>query len=101
MRDLTPQYSRPDPRPQSAWADTTVGRYGRARCLPMAPSPALQRRDNAMHPAFILRGSAAALLAAGLLGCASKSTEPMVMTSATSHSSATSTTTVMAPLSRD
>ena len=50
---------------------------------------------------FILRGSAAALLAAGLIGCATKSTEPMVMTSATSHSSATSTTTVMAPLSRD
>ena len=54
-----------------------------------------------MTPAFFLRGSAVALLAAGLFGCATKSTEPMVMTSATSHSSATSTTTVMAPLSRE
>ena len=54
-----------------------------------------------MHSAFLLRGGAAALLAAALFGCASKSTEPMVMTSGTSHSSATSTTTVMAPLSRD
>ena len=54
-----------------------------------------------MTPAFFLRGSAVALVAAGLLGCATKSTEPMVMTAATSHSSATSTTTVMAPLSRE
>jgi len=51
---------------------------------------------------FILSGSAAALLAAGLLGCASKPVEPpMVMTSATSSSTATSTTTVANPLSRD
>ena len=51
---------------------------------------------------FLLRGSAVALLAAGLLGCASQPAEPpMMMTTATSSSTATSTTTVMAPLSRD
>ena len=51
---------------------------------------------------FILSGSAAALLAAGLLGCASSPVEPpMVMTSATSSSTATSTTTTANPLSRD
>ena len=53
-----------------------------------------------MPTPLILRGSAVALLAAGLLGCATKH-EPMVMTMATSRSTATSTTTVMAPLSRD
>ena len=53
------------------------------------------------HP-FMLRGSAVALLAAGLLGCASKPAEPpMVMTSSTSSSTATSTTTVVDPLPRD
>ena len=51
---------------------------------------------------FMLRGSALALLTAGLLGCVSKPVEPpMVMTTATSSSTATSTTTVMAPLSRE
>ena len=55
-----------------------------------------------MHTQIMLRGSAVALLAAGLLGCASKPVEPpMVMTTATSSSTATSTTTVMAPLSRE
>ena len=65
-----------------------------------------------MHSQFMLRGSAVALLAAGLLGCASKPAEPpMVMTTATSSSTASSTTTVPtadlgrpalgAPLSRD
>lgn len=55
-----------------------------------------------MHNQFMLRGSAVALLAAGLLGCASRPIEPpMVMTTSTSSSTATSTSTVMAPLSRD
>ena len=53
------------------------------------------------HP-FMLRGSAVALLAAGLLGCASRPVEPpMVMTTATSSSTATSTTTTLSPLSRE
>ena len=55
-----------------------------------------------MHTPFILRGSAVALLAAGLFGCASRPVEPpMVMTTATSSSMATSTTTTLAPLSRE
>ena len=55
-----------------------------------------------MPTSFILRGSAVALLAAGLLACASKPVEPpMVMTTSTSSSTATSTTTTMAPLSRE
>lgn len=55
-----------------------------------------------MPEQFMLRGGAVALLAAGLLGCASRPVEPpMVMTTSTSSSTATSTTTVMAPLPRE
>jgi predicted methyltransferase len=55
-----------------------------------------------MPNSFMLRGGALALLAAGLLGCASKPAEPpMVMTQSTSSSTATSTTTVVDPLTRD
>jgi predicted methyltransferase len=51
---------------------------------------------------LIPQASAVALLAAGLLGCASTPVEPpMVMTTSTSSSTATSTTTTPSPLSRE
>jgi predicted methyltransferase len=55
-----------------------------------------------MTAPLMLRGSAVALLAAGLLGCASKpAAPPMVLATSTSSSTATSTTTVVDPLPRD
>ena len=54
-----------------------------------------------MPTPFMLRGVAVALVAAGLFGCAASPKPPMVMTMASSHSTATSSTTVMAPLTRD
>jgi predicted methyltransferase len=51
---------------------------------------------------FLLRSGTTALLAASLLGCASRPAEPpLVAVTSTSSSTASSTTTTMAPLSRE